>query len=216
MRRLRGKLTYANVMATVAVFIALGGGAYAATQLPKNSVGTKQLRKNSVTPAKIKNRAVTPAKVSPETLAQLKGAQGPTGSTGPAGPSDAYIDRQEAIQPIGVGTPTQVAALSLSPGSYTFAAKLIADNDTVGETSRIECTLDDPNGNHIDFTKVRLAPTNPPNLEFADISLAGALTLNVNGAVSVQCIQVQEGASPPLMTVGWRKLIAIKVGALHP
>jgi hypothetical protein len=214
MRRLSGQLTYANVMSTVAVFLVVtGGAAIAASQLGKNSVGTKQLKKNSVTTAKIKNRAVTPAKVSPETLAQLKGGQGPAGQTGP---SDAYIDRQDAIQPIGVGTPTQVAALSLPPGSYTFTAKLIADNDTAGDSSRVECTLDDPNGNELDFTKVRLAPTGPPNLEFADISLAGALTLTGNGVVSVQCVHVQEGASPPSMTVGWRKLVAIKVGAVHP
>jgi hypothetical protein len=49
MRRLRGKLTYSNVVATLALFIALGGGALAATQLKKNSVGTKQLKRNSVT-----------------------------------------------------------------------------------------------------------------------------------------------------------------------
>ena len=49
MKRLRPKLTYANVMATIAVFIALGGASYAATQLPKNSVGSKQLKKNAVT-----------------------------------------------------------------------------------------------------------------------------------------------------------------------
>jgi hypothetical protein len=61
--KLRGRLTYANVMATVAVFIALGGASYAATQLPKNAVGTKQLKKNAVTPAKIKNGAVTAKKV---------------------------------------------------------------------------------------------------------------------------------------------------------
>jgi hypothetical protein len=211
---MRPKLTYANVMSTIAVFLVLcGGAAYAAGHLGKNTVGTKQLKKNSVTTAKIKNGAVTPAKLSSETLAQFKGVQGPAGQTGP---SDAYIDRQESIQKIGVGTPTQVAALSLPPGSYTFTAKLIADNDTTGDTSRIECTLDDPNGNHIDFTKVRLAPTNLPNLEFADISLAGALTLSGNGAVSVRCAQVQEGVSSPSMTVGWRTLVAIKVGALHP
>jgi hypothetical protein len=66
--KLRGSLTYANVMATVAVFLALGGGAYAATQLPKNSVGTKQLKKNAVTTAKIKKQAVTAVKVKNGTL----------------------------------------------------------------------------------------------------------------------------------------------------
>jgi len=35
-------------MATVAVFIALGGGAYAAVTLPKNSIGAKQIKKNAV------------------------------------------------------------------------------------------------------------------------------------------------------------------------
>jgi hypothetical protein len=36
--RLRCCLSYANVMATIAVFVALGGGAYAAFTLPANSV----------------------------------------------------------------------------------------------------------------------------------------------------------------------------------
>lgn len=54
MNALRGKLTYANVMATVAVFIALGGAGYAAVKLPKNSVGTRQIKNHAVTGAKIK------------------------------------------------------------------------------------------------------------------------------------------------------------------
>src|SRR5215213_6439022 len=63
MRELRGRLTYANAMATIAVFIALGGTSYAISKLPKNSVGTKQLKKNAVTTPKIKNGAVTAAKI---------------------------------------------------------------------------------------------------------------------------------------------------------
>jgi hypothetical protein len=46
-------LSYANVMATVALFVALGGGAYAATQLPANSVGPKQLKDRAVGTHKI-------------------------------------------------------------------------------------------------------------------------------------------------------------------
>ena len=56
MRRLSGKLTYANVMVTILAFVMLSGGAaYAASQLEKNSVGAKQLKKNAVTTAKVKN-----------------------------------------------------------------------------------------------------------------------------------------------------------------
>jgi hypothetical protein len=60
---IRQRLTFANVMSTIAVFCALGGGAYAAVALPKNSVGSKQLKKNAITNAKIGKNAVTGAKV---------------------------------------------------------------------------------------------------------------------------------------------------------
>ncbi len=64
MKQLRKRLTYANVMSSIAVFLVLGGAsAFAATQLAKNSVGSKQLKKNAVTTAKIKNNAVTTAKI---------------------------------------------------------------------------------------------------------------------------------------------------------
>jgi hypothetical protein len=43
MRRIRSKLTYANAMATLAVFLVLGGGAYAAFHLPKNSVRSRNI-----------------------------------------------------------------------------------------------------------------------------------------------------------------------------
>jgi hypothetical protein len=42
-----------NVVAYLALFVALGGTSYAALNLPANSVGTKQLKNGSVTPAKL-------------------------------------------------------------------------------------------------------------------------------------------------------------------
>src|SRR5256714_14985807 len=59
--RFRPRVTYANVVATLALFLALGGGAYAAFTLPANSVGTKQLKKNAVTSPKIKDRSLRAA-----------------------------------------------------------------------------------------------------------------------------------------------------------
>jgi hypothetical protein len=53
-----------NTIALLALFIALGGTTYAATALPKNSVGTKQLKKNAVTSVKIKNSNVTNGKIA--------------------------------------------------------------------------------------------------------------------------------------------------------
>lgn len=85
--RIRSQLTYANVMATVAVFVALGGGAYAAVNLPANSVGTKQLKKGAVTNKKIGKNAVTGAKVKNGSLRGTDFAAGqlPAGPQGPQG-----------------------------------------------------------------------------------------------------------------------------------
>jgi hypothetical protein len=61
------KLNYANVIATIALFVALGGAAVAAG-LPKNSVGTKQLKRGVVTAAKLKRGAVTSGKIGPQAV----------------------------------------------------------------------------------------------------------------------------------------------------
>jgi hypothetical protein len=52
-------------MGVIALFVALGGTSYAATQLPRNSVGSSQIRNGAVTSSKLANGAVTPAKLSP-------------------------------------------------------------------------------------------------------------------------------------------------------
>ncbi len=75
MNRLRPRFTYANVVATLALFLVLtGGAAYAATHLAKNSVGSKQLKKNAVTGAKIKNGTITGAKINLGTLGKVPSA----------------------------------------------------------------------------------------------------------------------------------------------
>jgi methionine-rich copper-binding protein CopC len=59
------RLTYSNVVSTLALFLALtGGAAYAAHRyLTKKSVGTAQLKSNAVTTAKIKANAITTRKI---------------------------------------------------------------------------------------------------------------------------------------------------------
>jgi hypothetical protein len=61
--RILSKLSYSNVIASLALFVALGGVAVAAG-LAKNSVGTKQLKKNAVTAVKIKKGSVNSAKIA--------------------------------------------------------------------------------------------------------------------------------------------------------
>jgi hypothetical protein len=66
---LRKRLSYSNVIATMALFIALGGAAVAAG-LPNNSVGPRQLRKGAVTTKALARNSVTSGKIS-------QGAVGP-------------------------------------------------------------------------------------------------------------------------------------------
>ena len=57
---IRARLTYANIVSTLALCVALGmGSAYAANQLAPKSVGAKQLRPGAVTAEKIRKNAVT-------------------------------------------------------------------------------------------------------------------------------------------------------------
>ncbi len=67
MKRFRPRLTYANVIASLALFVALGGSAVAAG-LAKNSVGPNQLKKGAVTASKIGKKAVTNGKIAPKAV----------------------------------------------------------------------------------------------------------------------------------------------------
>lgn len=70
--RIRNQLSYANVMATGAMFVALGGAAVAAG-LPPHSVGPRQLKRGAVTRAALRRNAVTSRKLAngSVTLAKL-------------------------------------------------------------------------------------------------------------------------------------------------
>jgi hypothetical protein len=94
MKRLRGKLTYANIISTLCLVLLVGGGtAYAANEmLPKNSVGAKQIKKEAVTPAKL-------SKAAKATLTGPAGPKGNIGAAGPQGPKGDQGNRGERGEP---------------------------------------------------------------------------------------------------------------------
>jgi hypothetical protein len=121
MNRIRGKITYANVISTLCLVLLLGGGtAYAASQLDKGSVGTQQL----------KNEAVTPAKLSKQAKANLEGPKGPAGATGATGPQGAKGD-QGPRGPEGERGPTGVATAY----AYVLPGGAVEPERSVGVTS---------------------------------------------------------------------------------
>jgi hypothetical protein len=165
--RLRSSLTYANVMATVAVFVALGGTSYAALQVTsknvprdaltgadiKNLTG-RDVRNNSLTGVDVNNLGsadIANGQLLAEDLAQGQlpkgepgatgpmGAQGPAGDIGPRGPSDAFADTfsQTAVPPPGMGA--QPYTRTLGPGSYIFHATFRAIASGVATVS--DCSL---------------------------------------------------------------------------
>ena len=69
------RLSYSNVIATAALFLALCGSSYAALNLPKNSVGPQQLQKNSVTSKKVKKGSLLKSDFKKSQLASLHGPQ---------------------------------------------------------------------------------------------------------------------------------------------
>jgi hypothetical protein len=77
------------VVATVALFVALGGAGYAVVSLPRNSVGTPQLKNSAVNSAKVRDRSLLARDFKAGQLPQgntgPQGLPGPVGATGPAG-----------------------------------------------------------------------------------------------------------------------------------
>jgi hypothetical protein len=95
-------------VALLALFVALGGGAYAAVSAPANSVGTKQIKNGAVTRTKLANNAVTSAKVKDGSLLaqDFKAGQLPAGPPGPQGVAKTVIVKQDMTLPPGAsGSP---------------------------------------------------------------------------------------------------------------
>ena len=95
LRRVRQRLTYGNVVSSMALFIALGGTSYALT-LPRNSVGSQQIRGNAVRASEVRSGAVRSSEVKDRSLGvrdlsvaarrSLRGQTGAPGTPGPVGP----------------------------------------------------------------------------------------------------------------------------------
>ena len=80
---MRRHLSYANVTATLALFIALGGSSYAALKLPRNSVTSTQVKNGSLLARDFKTGQLKAGPRGPQ------GVTGPIGPVGPVGPSGA-------------------------------------------------------------------------------------------------------------------------------
>jgi len=93
--KLRSRLTYANVVASIALFIALGGTSYGlatgsigSTEITNNSVRSKDLRNNDVRGKDIRNGTIGSPDITDGALLakDFKAGQLPAGERGQRGP----------------------------------------------------------------------------------------------------------------------------------
>jgi hypothetical protein len=182
MRRIFGNGSYANVTATLALVIALGGTSYAAIKLPKNSVTSTTVKDRSLMKKDFRPGQLPAGKRGPA------GPAGPAGDGGAGGGGGAFFQRVEAFEPLVVGTADQtIQSLSLPAGNWVVTAKFIAENKTPGGVEgvgKLACTLtlggaalDTLGSGGIDF--------DPPGA--ANTTLTGAGTLGGPGAATVVC-----------------------------
>ena len=125
---IKRSLSYANVTATLALFIALGGVSYAATQLPRDSVGSRQIRRNAVGSSEIRNRAVGTSEVRQGSLRasdlsrsardSLRGRKGDPGAPGAA--ATKFFAAVSASGIPSRGNVTSYSHTAVGSGSYSI------------------------------------------------------------------------------------------------
>jgi hypothetical protein len=94
-KQIRKRLTYANVMSSIAVFLILGG----ATAIAAKKIGTKQLKAGAVTTGKIKKNAVTTPKIKNNAVTGAKANEGTFGQV----PSAANADTVGGLRVVKFG-----------------------------------------------------------------------------------------------------------------
>lgn len=227
LRTLRAHLSYANVMSTIAVFIVLGGGAYAATKLPNNSVGTKQIKNGAVTKKKLAKGVLTTGAKGDTGAPGAKGDKGDKGADGVNGANGTNgkdgtngVDGQDGARgPSDVFVFSGGAVANLdnnSPGSSLAGTQIVSgDNLLIGKTNlsntgtiaTVNCILYQSGGSATPLDSVQVEV---PQNQTEEVTLTGGISTGSN-FVFLSCYDNNEGT----VTANDNKLIALKVDKLH-
>ncbi len=206
MKPIVAKLSYANVISTLALFLVLTGGAAYAASLSKNSVGTKQIKNSAVTGAKVKKGSLLAADFKagqlPAGAQGSEGKQGKEGKEGPIGPSDLYsitgafktIATTESLYPL--------ASLTLPAGQY----QVIASQTAQPEPGGTEFDCDIYAGSKLESSFYTVLATGTVDV------VTGLATLNLSESTVVtdKCSAISNKVIVPEP-----KLVALKVGAIQ-
>jgi hypothetical protein len=123
LRAVLRRLTYANVIATLALFLALGGGAVWAANNGGAKVGTGKLKPNAVTAGKIKANAVTQSKIRNNAVINAKIREGSVNLGKVA--AGTFVVATATSSPVAVDGPSAVPVNFPTPVSFTPATGLV-------------------------------------------------------------------------------------------
>lgn len=194
----------ATIIASLAFFVALGGGAALASGLISGkTIVNHSIPENKLTAAAIKALRGQQGPAGPQGQAGANGPQGSkgdTGAKGPTGPSNAYSTYAASVA-LGSGYAT-VASLTLAAGSYVVMAKTTLSLPSGQGTT---CKLTDSSAGVIDTSTVGAIGF---SYAYATSSLLAPLTSS-GTTVSVQC-----GSNETDAYAYYTHLMAIKVGSV--
>jgi hypothetical protein len=109
-KQIRKRLTYANVMSSIAVFLVLGG----ATAFAASKIGSNQIKSNAITTGKIKKEAITTAKIKKDAVTGAKVKESSLGAV----PSADTANSLSGLKPFsGSGTEDTITTL-FSTGQF--------------------------------------------------------------------------------------------------
>ncbi|MCW3047729.1 MAG: hypothetical protein JWO74_2013 [Solirubrobacterales bacterium] len=245
MSKLRSRLTFANVLSMVALFVALGGSSYAAVtitgaQIKDGSITTKDIKDWSLLnrdfkpgqlprggtgpqgPAGAAGRDGATGPAGPAGVNGTNGANGQDGGTGPRGPSDAYVSGN-----VGPQSDSNSASVTVPAGDFVAAASgqvLYFRDDSTFPISEEEATCS--------LTSAGDAPHNTgtfatvPSHGFssgtqrggsATVSQNSAFHLASGGTIAYTCSNASAGTQDGAATMQYSnmRVTAIRVGALH-
>jgi hypothetical protein len=182
---MRRHLSYANVVATLALIFAMSGGALAASHYlikSTSQISPKVLKKlkGNTGPAGPRGKEGAPGKEG------ASGQNGGEGKQGPQGPSNGYEASKEATGVLG-STQTVVGSLAVPAGSYEVSAKLFV-TDFELEREQVDCELSNDVNSDADRTVVSVEPFGGTKYHGRTVvALETASTLASDGHWHVTC-----------------------------
>jgi hypothetical protein len=135
--QIRKRLTYANVMSSLAVFLILGG----ATAVAAKKIGSNEIKGNSITTGKVKKEAITRAKLKKASVDSSKLADGAVTTAKIA--NDAVTGEKANESTFGqVPNAANAAKLNgLSATDYLASFALVNPGGTVLQSSGVEAAV---------------------------------------------------------------------------